>query len=56
MQKLTSSRIMVIFVSILAPVLAQLACASESPSPPPVEVPHQERWGIYALHLESESI
>ena len=55
MRKHTSSRIMVL-LTILAPVLATLACGSESASSTPVEVPHQERWGIYALHLESESI
>jgi Tol biopolymer transport system component len=54
--KLTTSRTRILFLSLMMPALAALACAGESPSQPAADVPHQERWGIYALNLESQAV
>jgi Tol biopolymer transport system component len=56
LRKLTSSKITILFITILMPAFTLLACTSETPAPPPAEVPHQERWGIYALNLESQVV
>ncbi|HEY70189.1 MAG TPA: hypothetical protein G4O08_06355 [Anaerolineae bacterium] len=56
MNELTTSRTYVLILPLMMLGLAALACADESPLQPPAEVPHQERWGIYALELELQAV
>jgi TolB protein len=55
MNMLPVYRFNAVVVVVLLLVLGMSACADGS-QPPSTEVPRQERWGIYALDLESKAV
>ena len=57
MNKICDSKMAWISLSAAGLALAALACdASGATQPPPAEVPHQDRWGIYNLDLATQAV